>query len=86
MPPSPVWSTRPPLQGGTLNVEARRGDCDSWDPARTYYGWCWNMQRLFTRTLMGYEPVPDANDVTIVPDLATGSGQHNADDTSGPTT
>src|SRR5579884_4212411 len=40
-------------QGGTLQLLST-GDCDSWDPQRTYYGWCWNMQRLFTRSLMGY--------------------------------
>src|SRR5207342_1713829 len=42
--------------GGTLKLLSS-ADCDSWDPARTYYGWCWNMQRLFTRSLMGYEVV-----------------------------
>ena len=40
-------------KGGSLNLLAT-GDCDAWDPANTYYGWCWNMQRLFTRTLVGY--------------------------------
>jgi len=64
--------------GGSLNLEAT-GDCDSWDPANTYYGWCWNMQRLFTRTLVGYSSVPGANNVAIEPDLATGLGEHNAD-------
>ena len=43
--------------GGSLNLVAT-GDCDSWDPANTYYGWCWNMQRLFTRTLVGYSHDP----------------------------
>jgi peptide/nickel transport system substrate-binding protein len=65
--------------GGTLNLNAS-GDCDSWDPARTYYAWCWNMQRLFTRTLMGYSSLPGANNTSkIEGDLATGPGQHNAD-------
>jgi peptide/nickel transport system substrate-binding protein len=64
--------------GGSLNLVAT-GDCDSWDPANTYYGWCWNMQRLFTRTLVGYSSVPGANNVGIEPDLATGLGEHNAD-------
>ncbi len=63
--------------GGTLNLAAG-GDCDSWDPANTYYAWCWNMQRLFTRTLVGYSSVPGANNVAIEPDLATGLGEHNA--------
>lgn len=64
--------------GGNLNLLAT-GDCDSWDPANTYYGWCWNMQRLFTRTLVGYSSLPGANNVAIEGDLATGLGQHNAD-------
>ncbi|HEX8096165.1 ABC transporter substrate-binding protein, partial [Jatrophihabitans sp.] len=64
--------------GGSLNLLAT-GDCDSWDPANTYYGWCWNMQRLFTRTLVGYSSKPGANNVAIEPDLATGLGEHNAD-------
>jgi peptide/nickel transport system substrate-binding protein len=40
-------------QGGTLHLNAI-GDCDSWDPARTYYGYCWVLQRLFTRSLLAY--------------------------------
>ena len=64
--------------GGSLNLLAS-GDCDSWDPANTYYGWCWNMQRLFTRTLVGYSTIPGANHVAIEGDLATGLGEHNAD-------
>ena len=64
--------------GGSLNLLAS-GDCDSWDPANTYYGWCWNMQRLFTRTLVGYSTIPGANNVGIEGDLATGLGEHNAD-------
>ncbi|HEX2903639.1 MAG TPA: ABC transporter substrate-binding protein [Jatrophihabitans sp.] len=64
--------------GGTLNLGAT-GDCDSWDPANTYYAWCWNMQRLFTRTLVGYSSLPGANNVAIEGDLATGLGDHSAD-------
>jgi len=64
--------------GGSLNLLAS-GDCDSWDPANTYYGWCWNMDRLYVRTLVGYSSVPGANNVKIEGDLATGLGEHNAD-------
>ncbi len=64
--------------GGSLNLVAT-GDCDSWDPTNTYYGWCWNMQRLFTRTLVGYSSTPGANNIAIEGDLATGLGEHNAD-------
>lgn len=63
--------------GGTMNLLAT-GDCDSWDPAVTYYGWCWNMQRLFTRTLVGYSQV-NGDKFKIAPDLATALGKHNAD-------
>jgi len=64
-------------QGGTLNLLSTN-DCDSWDPARTYYGWCWNMQRLFTRTLVGYSKV-NGQSFTLAPDMATSLGQHSAD-------
>jgi peptide/nickel transport system substrate-binding protein len=64
--------------GGTLNLAAT-GDCDSWDPARTYYAWCWNMQRLLTRGLVAYASVPGASATSqIVPDIATSLGVHNA--------
>ncbi len=65
--------------GGTLKVASRRGDCDAWDPQRTYYGFCWTLQRLFTRSLMAFESKPDTTNV--VPDLATGPGEHNSDNT-----
>ncbi|MDQ1687006.1 MAG: peptide/nickel transport system substrate-binding protein, partial [Frankiaceae bacterium] len=63
--------------GGTLNLLAA-SDCDSWDPGRTYYGWCFNMQRLITRTLVGYTSL-NGTQFKIGPDLATSLGQHNAD-------
>ncbi|MEO6885173.1 MAG: ABC transporter substrate-binding protein [Jatrophihabitantaceae bacterium] len=63
--------------GGTLNLLST-ADCDSWDPQRTYYGWCWNMQRLFTRSLIGYSSV-NGSTFTLAPDLATDMGTHNAD-------
>src|SRR6185437_6786226 len=64
--------------GGSLKLLAS-GDCDSWDPANTYYGWCWNMDRLYIRTLVGYASTPGANNVKPEPDLATALGDHNAD-------
>jgi peptide/nickel transport system substrate-binding protein len=65
--------------GGTLHLAAS-GDCDSWDPAATYYAWCWNMQRLITRTLVGYASVPGVNNANkLEPDAATALGDHNAD-------
>jgi len=64
--------------GGTLKLIAS-GDCDSFDPARTYYAWCWDMQRLFTRTLMGYQRQPGTAGLKVVPDLATAPGQVSSD-------
>jgi peptide/nickel transport system substrate-binding protein len=63
--------------GGTLQLLSS-ADCDSWDPQRTYYGWCWNMQRLFTRTLVGYSGVNGLK-YKLAPDLATNLGKHNKD-------
>jgi peptide/nickel transport system substrate-binding protein len=66
--------------GGTLRLMSAF-DCDSWDPARTYYGFCWNLQRLFTRTLVGYRDV-NGGSFSLAPDLATAMGRHNASDTT----
>jgi len=63
--------------GGTLRL-ATRSDCDSWDPARTFYRWCWTMQRLLARQLMVLASGPSGG---VVPDLATGFGVPNADRT-----
>jgi peptide/nickel transport system substrate-binding protein len=63
--------------GGTLKLLST-DDCDSWDPARTYYGWCLNMQRVFSRTLVNYSKV-NGTKFVLSPDLATDMGQHNAD-------
>ena len=66
------------VTGGTLNLGAS-GDCDSWDPANTYYAWCWDMQRLLHRTLMAYKSAPGIPGTTVLPDLAAAPGTHNAD-------
>ena len=65
------------VKGGTVKLLSST-DCDSWDPQNTYYGWCWNMQRLFTRSLLGYQKVNGSKPV-LAPDLATDMGTHNAD-------
>ncbi len=62
--------------GGTLNLLAG-GDCDSWDPGRSYYGWCWNMQRIYVRSLVGYTKLY-GDKYKIAPDLATSLGKHNS--------
>jgi len=66
--------------GGTLLLGST-SDCDSWDPKVAYYGWCWNMQRLITRSLIGYSVV-NGTKFTLAPDLATDMGTHNANYTS----
>jgi peptide/nickel transport system substrate-binding protein len=66
--------------GGTLHLGAT-SDCDSWDPKIAYYGWCWNMQRLYVRSLIGYSKV-NGNKFELAPDIATDMGTHNADFTT----
>ena len=66
--------------GGTLKLAAA-SDCDSYDPARTYYAYCWDLQRLFTRTLMAFASAPGTAGTSVVPDMATGPGESNADKT-----
>ncbi|WFB10517.1 ABC transporter substrate-binding protein [Streptomyces sp. LX-29] len=56
-------------KGGTLRL-ATAMDADSWDPARAYYGWVWNVQRLYSRTLLTYDAKPGAKGLELVPDLA----------------
>jgi peptide/nickel transport system substrate-binding protein len=59
--------------GGTIKLGGG-SDCDSWDPARAYYGFCWNLQRLYARDLMGFASDPKKA-ATVVPDLATAPGE-----------
>jgi peptide/nickel transport system substrate-binding protein len=63
-------------KGGTLRL-LTGSDCDSWDPGRVTFPWCFNLQRLMTRTLVGYSGVNSAT--RLGPDLATSLGRHNAD-------
>jgi peptide/nickel transport system substrate-binding protein len=56
--------------GGTLQL-LDSDDCDSWDPARTYYSHCWNLQRLISRQLVTYAAAPGNDGTKLVPDLAT---------------
>ena len=62
--------------GGTLNLGAT-ADADSWDPKIAYYGWAWNMGRLYLRNLIGYKVV-NGTKWELAPDLATDMGTHNA--------
>ena len=62
-------------KGGTLNYVAS-GDFDSLDPARTYYAYSWNFQRIYQRTLLMFAPKVGADGAQVVPDLATGKGEY----------
>src|SRR3954452_17674323 len=59
--------------GGTLNLIAD-GDCDYYDPARTYFGHCWDLDRLLFRGLMAYKGQPGTAGLDVAPDLATAPG------------
>ncbi|MFI5099041.1 MAG: ABC transporter substrate-binding protein [Actinomycetes bacterium] len=62
--------------GGTLKLGASQ-DCDSWDAANMYYAFCWDLSRLYLRTLMTYQAKPGPTQA--VPDLAKAAGEHDAD-------
>lgn len=66
------------VKGGTLRL-ANPSDIDSWDPARTYYAWGWNMNRFYTRTLMSYDAKVGEAGLKLVPDLAKEEGKVSAD-------
>ncbi|MEU0086498.1 ABC transporter substrate-binding protein [Streptomyces sp. NPDC006274] len=65
-------------KGGTLRLVSS-SDADSWDPGRSYYGWVWNMQRLYARTLLTYSPRPGKEGLDLVPDLAAAQPRVSAD-------
>lgn len=60
-------STKP---GGTLKLWSTQ-DVDSLDPAIGYYGFVWDLQRDYVRTLVGYPSKPGAAGLQLQPDLAT---------------
>jgi peptide/nickel transport system substrate-binding protein len=59
--------------GGTINYVAS-SDFDSLDPARTYYAYSWDYQRIYQRTLMMFKPVPGKDGASVTGDLASGPG------------
>ncbi len=65
-------------KGGTLRF-ANSGDWDSLDPADTYYGYSWNFIRLYTRSLVMFQPGVGDTGTTLVPDLAETLGVASAD-------
>jgi peptide/nickel transport system substrate-binding protein len=67
--------------GGTIHLGSA-GDADSWDPARSYGSWVWNMQRLYARKLVNYRSFDPQHAAALEPDLATGLGESSADFTT----
>ncbi|HEX6500194.1 MAG TPA: ABC transporter substrate-binding protein [Micromonosporaceae bacterium] len=66
-------------KGGTLRL-ANNADIDSWDPARAYYAWAWNMQRAYyVRTLVTPQSAPGDDGLKLVPDLAQDMPQISSD-------
>ncbi|MBH5338389.1 ABC transporter substrate-binding protein [Streptomyces pactum] len=65
-------------KGGTLRL-VTANDADSWDPARAYYGWVWNVQRLYSRTLFTYATEPGEKGRELVPDLAEARPEVSSD-------
>ncbi len=57
-------------KGGTLQLWSSQ-DADSWDPAIGYYAFVWDLNRLYTRTLVNYPAKPGDDGLKLVPDLAT---------------
>jgi peptide/nickel transport system substrate-binding protein len=65
-------------KGGTLNLWSSQ-DADSWDPARGYYAFVWNLNRLYTRKLVDYAAAPGEAGLKLVPDLAASEPEISAD-------
>jgi len=65
-------------KGGTLVLGAS-SDVDYLDPARQYYAWTWNLERLYGRTVMTYATKAGKASTDLVPDMATGAGTVSAD-------
>lgn len=64
--------------GGTLKL-ASAHDVDSWDPTRSYVTAVYNLQRLYTRTLLTPDAKPGADGLKLVPDLAAAAPVLSAD-------
>jgi peptide/nickel transport system substrate-binding protein len=65
-------------KGGTLKLWTSQ-DADSWDPARGYYAFVWNLNRLYTRKLVDYTAAPGKDGLKLVPDLAAAEPELSAD-------
>ncbi|GAA3344488.1 ABC transporter substrate-binding protein [Amorphoplanes nipponensis] len=65
-------------KGGTLKLMSSQ-DVDSMDPARAYYAFVWNLNRLYTRKLVDYAAAPGKDGLKLVPDLASAEPEISAD-------
>jgi peptide/nickel transport system substrate-binding protein len=65
-------------KGGTIRM-ANSGDWDSLDGADNYYGYEWDFQRLYARSLTMFATKPGIDGAKIVPDLATDLGKPSDD-------
>src|ERR1700742_939104 len=65
-------------KGGTLNLWSAQ-DADEWDPARGYYAFVWDLNRLYTRKLVDYAAAPGNDGLKLVPDLASAEPTISAD-------
>src|SRR5690349_24835615 len=52
-------------KGGTLNLMSAQ-DVDSMDPARAYYAFVWDLNRLYTRKLVDYAAAPGEAGLKLV--------------------
>jgi peptide/nickel transport system substrate-binding protein len=60
-------------KGGTITMAISQ-DWDSVDTGDTYYALSWNLARLYSRSLLMFDPTPGADGNKLVPDLATSLG------------
>jgi peptide/nickel transport system substrate-binding protein len=66
-------------KGGTLKM-ANVSDIDSYDAARSYYSWAWNIEKsYYVRTLVTNTPKPGKDGLVLQPDLARALPEISAD-------
>lgn len=65
-------------KGGTVHLLSTQ-DVDSLDPAIGYYAFVWNLQQLYTRTLVAYPMKPGPAGLALAPDLASAMPTVSAD-------
>jgi len=66
-------------KGGTLKL-VNNADADSYDPARAYYAYVWNLMKgYYVRTLITNESKPGEDGLKLVPDLAQAMPEISAD-------